>query len=372
MTAETRLVAGWSVIGHERSLAALEPAVLTGQPAHAYLFSGPEGVGKKLVATEFAASLNCSAEAGGKPCGECRDCRDILAETPHHPDVEFVGPGGICDEGDHSAGHADSRDIRICQIRRLEHVLSPAPYQGRWRIAIIDHADRLNQDAANAFLKTLEEPPPATVLILVTDREDQLPETVPSRCQRVAFSRVERERIEAALRARDVAADSAAAIAGLANGRIGWALNSLTNGDLLAERDTFLDSAVATAHGSRSSRFAWAKGADERVPAVRERYSRELDIWEQWWRDVLAINSGSGAGIMTIDRSDVLNREAMLYRPADIVRFLGVLRKTREHLQVNVDPQLALEVLTLDIPQPRAGLRPEPVEGVEGLSAGLR
>ncbi|HXH20394.1 MAG TPA: DNA polymerase III subunit [Dehalococcoidia bacterium] len=339
----------WRTVGQETALAALEPAVLSGEPAHAYLFTGPAGVGKTMAALEFAAALNC--EGSPKPCRECRNCRDTLEPGRQHPDVEVVAPGGVCDESEHGT-HEGSRDIRICQVRRLERVLSMTPYRGAWRVAIIDGAERLNQDASNAFLKTLEEPPPATVLVLVTDREEQLLETVLSRCRRVAFGRVDREKIEAVLAERGVEGERAAAIAALANGRLGWALRAIEDETLLSEREGFLDSARAVAHVSRPGRLAWAKAADERGAAVRERYLRELEVWEQWWRDVLSVAAGSGAGIINIDRSAALREEGGLYRPLAIVRFLRSLQKTREYLQANVDARLALEVLALDVPQP--------------------
>jgi DNA polymerase-3 subunit delta' len=339
----------WQIVGHDRALAALEPGLLTGDPAHAYLFTGPAGGGKGLAAVEFAAALNC--EGAPKPCRECRSCRDTLEPDRQHPDVEVIAPGGLCDESDHG-NHEGSRDIRICQVRRLERVLSMTPYRGGRRVAIIDGADRLNQDASNAFLKTLEEPPAATVLILITDREDQLLETVLSRCQKVAFGRVDRDTVEAFLRERGADDEKARAIAALANGRLGWALRALEDDAVLGERDAFLDSAREVARASRPARFAWAKEADERGPSVRERYLRELEVWEQWWRDVLSIASGSGAGIINVDRLEALREEGRLYQPAEIVRLLRSLQKTREHLQANVDAQLALEVLALDVPSP--------------------
>jgi DNA polymerase-3 subunit delta' len=344
----------WSLTGNEPALASLEAAVLSGEPAHAYLFSGPAHVGKGLAALEFAAALNCEGES--KPCRECRNCRDTLQKGRVHPDVELLAPGGLCDENEHG-DHAGSRDIRICQVRRLERVLSMTPYRSGRRVAIVDGADRLNQDASNAFLKTLEEPPPATVLILVTDREEQLLETVLSRCRKVVFSRVEREKVEALLLAQGVEAPSAAAISALANGRPGWAVRAVNDPDLMAERDAFLASAVEIAHSARSARFAWARGADAaggRGPAVREGFLRELDVWELWWRDVLAVSAGSGAGIINVDKSETLHDEGKKYSPAGVVRFLRVLQKTREYLQANVDAQLALEILALDVPQPQA------------------
>jgi DNA polymerase-3 subunit delta' len=351
MTTSMRPAGGiaWKTIGHAKALAALEPGLLSGDPAHAYLFSGPPGIGKAMAALEFAAALNCEGRA--KPCRECRSCRDTLEPGRQHPDVEILAPGGLCDESEHG-NHEGSRDIRICQVRRLERILSMTPYRGGWRVAIIDGADRLNQDASNAFLKTLEEPPPATVLILITDREEQLLETVLSRCQKIAFGRAERDVIEAALRERGVEDDRARAVAALANGRLGWALRAVEDESLLAERDAFLDSAREVARASRPGRFAWAKAAEERGAAVRKRYIRELEVWEQWWRDVLSLSGGGSAGIINVDRLDALREEGGLYEPAEIVRLLRSLQKTREHLQANVDAQLALEVLALDVPSP--------------------
>jgi len=339
----------WSVVGNERALAVLERAVASGNPSHAYLFSGPAGVGKALAAMEFAAALCC--EGNTLPCRACRNCRDVLEPGRHHPDVEVVVPGGLCDESDHG-DHAGSRDIRICQVRRLQRLLSMTPYRGGRRVAVLDGADRLNQDAANAFLKTLEEPPPDTVLVLVTDREEQLLETVLSRCQKVAFTRVEREKVEAALRERGAGPEKARAVAALANGRVGWALRALQDEELLAERDAFLTAAVELTQASLAARFAWARGVSEPAAGGRERYLRELDTWEQWWRDVLSVGAGAEAGIINTDRGDILLAEGKRYAPADIVKFLRALQQTREHLQANVDAQLALEVLTLDLPRP--------------------
>jgi DNA polymerase-3 subunit delta' len=349
-------------------MAAFEPAVVRGEPAHAYLFSGPGGVGKGTAARELAAALNCDADT--RPCGECRSCRDILEPDRQHPDVELVATGSLCDETEHGA-HEGSRDIRICQIRRLERVLALTPYRAPWRVAIIDSAERLNQDASNAFLKTLEEPPAATVLVLITSKEEQLLETVLSRCQKVTFGRVEREKVEQALAARGVERERSTAIAALANGRLGWALRAADSDDVLTERHAFLDSAVEMAHASPATRLAWAKGADERGPAMRERFLRELEIWESWWRDVLAMSAGTPGrpmtGIINVDRFESLEREGRLYAPADIVRFLRVLQQTREHLQLNVDAQLALEVLVLDLPA-ASSERQRP----EGAGAGMR
>jgi DNA polymerase-3 subunit delta' len=335
----------WSIIGHSNAVAALERALSTERPPHAWLFTGPEGIGKLATAVEFAAALNCAAEA--KPCGECQPCRSTL--SGNHPDVEIVAPGGICDEPDHR-DHPDSRDLRICQVRRLEHVLSLSSYAGGRRVAIVDAADTLRAEAANAFLKTLEEPPEGTVIILLAEREERLPDTVLSRCQKLAFRPIERTVIVETLVERGAMPDNAVAIASAARGRLGWALRAFEDPSLLEERETMLDEAVRVAHAGRFERFGWAREAESRAPSVRERYLRELGVWESWWRDVLLFGAGADEGAENSDREPQLLHEGKLYAASDIVAFLRALIETREYLQANVDPQLALENLILDLP----------------------
>jgi len=341
----------WSIIGHSAALVAIERALASERPAHAWLFDGPDGVGKLTVALEFAAALNCTNRAAGPgPCGECRDCRDTLAGR--HADVEIIAPGGMCDEPEHK-DHPDSRDLRICQVRRLERVLSLSPYSARRRVAIIDAADTLRTEAANAFLKTLEEPPADTVIILLVERIERLPETVLSRCQRVPFRPIERQAIEEALVTKGASSEEAETLAAASGGKLGWALQAQEDPSLLEERDQMLDEAMRLAHAGRLERFAWAKEAEGRAPGIRERYIRELGVWETWWRDVLLFGAGGTEGAVNPDRESALLNEGKLYNASEIVTFLKAIAQTREHLQTTIDAQLALENLTLDLPSPR-------------------
>ena len=340
----------WTTLGNAPALTILQSALAGGRVSHAYLFSGPEGVGKKRAALEFAAALNCAAEE--RPCGECRSCRDTLAGR--HTDVEIVEPGGMCDESDHR-DHSDSRDLRICQVRRLERVLSLTPYGGGWRVAIVDAAETLTPDAANAFLKTLEEPPPKTVLILIAKSPDLLPETVLSRCQVVPFSRLPVRLVEDALVAKGASPEVAASVARASAGKIGWACRTLEDETLLERRGAMRETAARLPHAARSERLAWAAGAARRDPGTREAYREELDVWEAWWRDVLAAQAGAGSDATPEGRFGSPADESRLYRAADVVRFLRALDETRGYLAENVDSQLALENLILALPRPRSG-----------------
>ena len=338
----------WTLIGHEAPLEALQRALGSERMSHAWLFTGPESVGKLTAALDFAAALNCTSE--DKPCGECQPCRATL--TANHPDVEIVAPGGMCDEPEHR-DHSDSRDLRICQIRRVEKIISLSAYSSGRRVAIIDAADTLHVEAANAFLKTLEEPPAGSIIILLAEREERLPDTVLSRCQKLPFRPVNRETILETLIERGADPDDAVAITAASRGRIGWALQALEDPALLEERAEMLDEAMRLAHAGRLERFGWAKEAEGRALGLRERYLRELTVWESWWRDVLLFGSGAEEGAENSDREPQLRQEGRLYAASEIVTFLRALGQTREYLYANVDPQLALENLILDLP--RAG-----------------
>ena len=338
----------WNLIGHERAVETFEHALQSDRMPHAWLFTGPEGVGKLAAALDFAAALNCTSAP--RPCGECHACRSTL--SGNHPDVELVAPGGICDEPDHR-DHSDSRDLRICQIRRLEKILSLSPYSGGRRVAIVDGADTLHVEAANAFLKTLEEPPAGSVIVLLAEREERLPDTVLSRCQKLPFRPVNREVILETLIDRGADPDDAVAITAASRGRVGWSLQALEDPSFLEERSEMLDEAVRLAHAGRFERFDWAKAAESRATGMRERFLRELTLWEGWWRDVLLFGSGGQEGAENSDRESQLREEGKLYAASEIVAFLRTLGQTREHLYANVDPQLALENLILDLP--RAG-----------------
>ncbi len=364
----------WDVIGQERAVAVLRRAVEEeGRLSHAYLFAGPERVGRSTTARAFAQALNCSAriaaqaEAGGAfsdlgatgvgrpvslqaPCGDCRSCR-LIAEDKH-PDVEWVGVGGVCEESEHRDHSADgSHDIRICQVRRLERVVSRTPFEGRYRVVVIDPADALTTEAANAFLKTLEEPPPRVVLVLITAREEMLPETVRSRCRRIAFCGVPRQAIEGALRQRwGVEPNEASRLARLAQGRLGWAVAALEDEGLLAARERAFDDLETVLRGGVAERFSCAASLGARFMSDPAEVSATLESWRDWWRDVLVASAGQEALVATSERLDTLRSQAAQYGVGGSVQALKSVLDARRHLEEHASPTLALEVMLLELP----------------------
>lgn len=160
-----------TIIGHRAPLRMLHGMVRRKRVPSALLFSGDTGIGKKLTAFTYAKVLNCLDGRADDCCDHCVSCEKIDRGT--HPDIKFV--------------EAENGEIRIEVIREIIEALAFRPFEGRMKVVIIDDADALNVSAANAFLKTLEEPPPQSLIILVSSRPDRLPETVKSRCVRVRF-----------------------------------------------------------------------------------------------------------------------------------------------------------------------------------------
>jgi DNA polymerase III subunit delta' len=342
----------WTIIGQERAVAMLAQGLSQGRLSHAYLFSGPAQVGKFTTALQFAQALNCNGE--DPPCRRCRQCH--LIEEGKHPDVEVVTVGGLCEESgpDHKDHSADgSKDIRICQVRRLERLASRTPFEGRYRVIIVDPADALNVEASNAFLKTLEEPPPSLILILVTSREGALLSTVRSRCRQIPFAALPMAQVAQALREEwSLPPDDAELLARLSGGRLGWAVTAWEDETWLPAREAALEEVYRLTSSGRDERFAYASQLASRFYRDREGVLATLDLWQEWWRDVLLVASGCTDIVTNVNSLDRLGLVARKYSMGKAKSFLENIARTRQYLLDNVNPQLALEVLMLDLTAP--------------------
>ena len=343
----------WSVVGHDRVIEGLERSLDAGAIAHAYLIVGPPQVGKARLALDLARALNCTGER--RPCGACRACR--LIEAGSHPDVERVTTGGLCDEAEHDHRKDGSKEIKICQIRRLERVIALQPFEGNARVMIIDPAGAMNAYAADAFLKTLEEPPAQVVMLLVATGEDALAETVISRCRRIALGPVAIGVINDELVRRGSGTEQAELLARLSSGRIGWALTCAADTSTLAERENRLDRFDALAEAGCAERMAFAAELAIRFARDRQDVYAYLELWEGWWRDLLLAGEGCVEPIRNWDRLAVLQALATRLPPVAAVRTLRALRDCRQQLEANANARLALEVLALNLPSPTAPVR---------------
>jgi DNA polymerase-3 subunit delta' len=340
------------ILGHDHAIAPLIRSIREGRAAHAYLITGPPRVGKGTLARLLAAALTCAEPDA--PCGACSTCRRIAADK--YPDVEVLTPGGPCDESEHDHARDNSRDVRICQVRRAERLLNLTPFEGRARIVIIDPADALNAQSADAFLKTLEEPPAHGAIVLVAVEAAALPETIRSRCRQVALRTLPIAEVERLLREeRGAEPDQAALAARLSGGQIGWALTAIDDPGFLDARRERLDRIASLATADRAARFAYAEELATRFTRNRDEVYITLSLWIDWWRDLLLIAAGAEARIVNVDRRPELVAAAGQYESAAIVRFLCAVRACRRDLETNVNPRLALEHLMLQVPAPTKG-----------------
>jgi len=341
----------WTLVGQDAAVAVLKSAVANERVAHAYLFAGPKHVGKTVAALQFAQLLNCTGDE--PPCGRCRACERIAGGQ--HPDVEMIGIGGICDDLDHKHSPDDSRDIRICQVRRMQHLVSRGPYEARYRVLIIEPADALGREATAALLKTLEEPPPYVVIILITDREEMLLDTVRSRARRVGFGGAPAALIERTLRTRwDVEPPRAAELARLAGGRLGWAVAALYDERMMQQREQALERAEALAGATLAERFAFAGSLGGGYTKDRTSVQATLEMWQEWWRDILLIAAKREDHAVHRDRLDRLRVLASQCDIAGAVRALRAITDARQQLAENASPVLALEAMMLALPELRS------------------
>ena len=324
--------------GQDEAVRALRHALDSGHFAHAYLLTGPAGVGKATLAKRLAQTLVCEADAEARPCRSCRACRHV--EAGDYPDVEHIAIGGVCDEGgpahrDHAADN--STRIRICQVRRLERVASLAPYGAPRRIFIVDTADDLQREAAHALLKTLEEPPASVLLILLANDIDALLPTVRSRCQEIALRPMPHAVLAAALRA-EYGLDEFAAnrLAREAGGRYGLASRLHTDPSLAMLRETAAADAERLAAAGRNDRFDYAQTLAARWSKERASVLETLDAWRWWWRDRM-YEAANAPGPTRCSAPEA-------------VRALRAIDRARVHLLANTFPQLALEAMMLDLP----------------------
>ncbi|MXX30982.1 MAG: DNA polymerase III subunit [Chloroflexi bacterium] len=334
---------------------------------HALLISGPNGVGKRDLAIRAAQALLC--ESGGReqgPCRSCRTCRRLHdpgqpALEPQHTDVEVVGPGSLCADANHD--HRNTRTVGICVIRRIEHDANLAPFEADRRIIIIDPADALTADAADAFLKTLEEPPDGVHFILLTSQEAGLSETIRSRCRSISLAPLQIDSLETRLDEWTQTAgvdapeqpERRAELLRLARGRPGWLQANLSAGDPVTLRAAQIDDAVRIANADRSERLNWSEQLAGRSATAQSVANVELilDAWTDWWRDLWLYLGKRSESLTHRSQMERIEQIAPMYDQQHITQFLEQIQRTRALIQQGVNARLALDVLLLAVPVAR-------------------
>jgi DNA polymerase-3 subunit delta' len=324
----------WQVIGQDKILSLLDYGLKTNAIAHAYLLVGPRHVGKGTLAVNLAQALNCDGPE--VPCGECRSCQRI--SEGKHADVTPIG--------------LDSRtEISIDDIRGLQHLANLPPYEGKCKVFIIDEAEYLSTEAANSLLKILEEPPPRVVWLLLAAEEERLLPTIISRCQRLELKPVPSERVQEVLvNSYNLDADKAQLLTRLCHGRLGWAVSVLANDDILQQRSQKIDRLVSLLTAGLEQRFAYAQDLAIQFSQNRKAGAETIEVWLDWWRDLMLTKGGCQDAIINVDYRTVLEEQASGLSLSEVKESLTNLGLLQEAISKNVNPRLALEWLMLNLP----------------------
>jgi len=346
-------MSGWQVAGQTKVVSLLQRSLEGGNLAHAYLFVGPPHVGKMTLALNLAQALNC--EAAEPPCGECASCQKIA--SARHADVQIIG---LTTEGNSTEAKPQA-EISIDQIRQLQHSSSLPPFEGRYKVFIIDGAEFLSNEAANCLLKTLEEPVDRVVFILLTANERLLPATVISRCQRLELPPLPTAEIAAALNSRwGVEPPKAELLARLSHGCPGWAFSASLDDGLLQQRTERMNRLLDIISADYEERFTYAAQLVAQFNQSREAVQEILDLWLDYWRDLMLVKAGCHNDITNVDLEATLIKMADDYSLAQIKTFVNSVQAAKGQLRQNANPRLVLEVLMLSIPRKerRSGEKP--------------
>ena len=307
------------VIGQDRAIAVLRRSITMERVAHAYLFAGIEGCGKKKTALAFIQAVFCGKD---EACGVCPSCRKLA--HGQHPDLHLLEPDGAF--------------IKIDQVRELQKELSYRPFEAPKKACIIDGAEKLNQSSGNALLKTLEEPPGDALMILITPERSAVLQTILSRCQTLQFQPLSAELIEGRLLRDQFSGEAARVAATLSGGSLKRGMEIAADG-VLDGRGAFLERVIALNLRNVNALFT----AAEEFAADKEGLPGFLELLLSFLRDVLIYRSTPGA-LANADLEQLIAREAERCSEVRLMELIEQLVTMRRMLARNVNARLALEV----------------------------
>jgi DNA polymerase-3 subunit delta' len=328
----------WQIYGHDWAVKLLRTHAAGDKLRHAYLLIGPEGVGRRTLALRFAQALNCTnPPRPGAFCGECRACRQTQSES--YPDLSVLTPG---------EGH---KDILIDQVRELQHTLALAPYAGRYRIALLPNFQQATTEAANAMLKTLEEPASKVILLLTADTLESLLPTIVSRCEVIRLRPASIADTQGFLESeKSLAPVDARLLAHLSGGRIGFARHLAENPKALEERQDQLETLLALLPAPRYERFELAEKLSRPYDQARGKAGAILPIWLSFWRDVFIKTSSADLPLVNIDYERAVRQTAEALDIHEARALVIAHEKALQQLDAYANVRLLVETLMLQWP----------------------
>ena len=317
-------------MGHDRPVTILIKALRSNTLAHAYLFSGGEGIGKKMTALALAAAVNCLDAGPDGGCGQCPSCRKIASLV--HPDVHVLA--------------ADGDEIKIDQVRQAQADLALKPFEGAKKILIVDGAENMNQASANAFLKTLEEPQGEALIVLISSLPQSLLPTIRSRCQEIRFLPLPRSVLaQAIMRHRGLSEEDAWFLAALAQGSLGRGLAMDAEQEKTVREELIgLWSSLGQMDAGEVLTQAEAFSKD------RERLERLLDIGVEWLRDAMVFRETGDDRLLVHGQGKDLHRQWInRFSLQRMLSDMELLTASRSLLDRRVSAQLVAENLLMKL-----------------------
>ena len=334
----------WSVVGQNKAVTFLQKSLEKDSLAHAYLLVGLPHVGKMTLAVNLAMAINC--ESPERPCGKCASCLRIAAGK--HADVQVIELAQIAESGE---GEGKTK-ISVEQVDQILHSVNLAPYEGKYKVFIVDGVEFMSIGAANRLLKTIEEPVENVIFILLTSNQGLVPATIVSRCQRVELLPVAAETIEQGLiDLYHVEPEKAKLLSRIANGCFGWAVSVIQDDTLFQQRKEWLDAWREMFDADYDRRFTFAAKLVEKYTQNRSIVQQKLDLLLGWWHDLLLVKADCEKDIKNIDYQNELIKMASGYNLRQIRAFIDRIQSAKEQLRLNTNQQLVMEVLMLNVPE---------------------
>jgi DNA polymerase III subunit delta' len=324
----------WPVYGHDWAVEHLRKSIAHSRIRHAYLIVGSESIGKETLARSLAMTLNCTNEdENARPCGQCSTCKRIA--SGNHPDM-------IYSELDGTSGA-----LKIEEIRNVTGKIALKPYEARYRIAILRDFDHARPQAQDALLKTLEEPPPQALMILLAPSTESVLPTIASRSQVIHLRPISTGVIHDVLvNEKQVPEDQADLLARLSGGRMGWVMQALAEPSMLEQRTEALNLLENLIPMNRAKRFEIAEDLSKDKLALYPL----LELWQSYWRDVLLLCQGIGDNPANIDRLESLKQIASHTSADEALTAIQATRTLLSSLSTNLNLRLGIEVMFLDYP----------------------
>ena len=325
----------WNMIGHEWAVQLLQGHIKNDSLRHAYLITGPQGIGKKNLSLKFIQAILCQKSGGsGVPCLECTTCQRL--GRMEHPDLFPI----FLEDG--------NSKIKVDQVRDLMHSLSLSPYEADHRIGLIIDIEHASPSTQNALLKTLEEPPDPVILILTASSVDSVLQTILSRCEEIKLNTVPISITSQGLvDLYQVPSDQATLFAHISGGKPELALTYHRDSTALDRRSEFLDEHLEILAGNSVARFAYASQIASNPQQVQEL----LSVWFSFWHDLLIHASKAQTPINNIDREADLIKVLKKIDLLKAKRTLGLFKNAEALIKQNANLRLTLEDMMLQLPQ---------------------